>query len=496
MKRIITLLLAVLLLPILPSCKAGTGASRRLMAMEETERGYALYGMLSQGLRDTHSFAVYTEMDFSAKANGKTYRSNFSGQTLCRDQNGPGRTEYYEEIYEISPEGTYGNAYVYRTVDGYAEGYLFRAREESLNGEETYSGAFKSPLPYAEYAEEYAAPADSVLLDVELWICERVTCQRQEDGSWQAVFSGLDGAGINELDYLYGVDMSYVNENAYLADAEVTVIATPELLFDRVLVTLYYSDGSEDSSHTEYRYSVTYESVFAYEVPADEPSVDLSLFADGGDLTVADDFFYFLEELVAAPRGSCSVDSRSTSTADGESETMISRYEVEYDTHGDVFTFEDKGVEGLEGQEVAYRSKYDDGVMTFYVTDPETGEVYRNGYEMSDEEARAILAEVIWYEDLFGDSVMGIETPDGQAGKYRLRLGAGLKELYRSFFLDMKGSMTDFEAWVDVVMTEDTLVSYEYHVRAAGFTDTVKNYTYETVFSCVFRSKIDASEQV
>jgi hypothetical protein len=94
------------------------------------------------------------------------------------------------------------------------------------------------------------------------------------------------------------------------------------------------------------------------------------------------------------------------------------------------------------------------------------------------------------------DYVMSIETLDARKGKYRLLLGAGLKETYRFFYRDMKGSMSDFEAWVDIVMTEDALLSYEYHVRVEGFTEDFDSHTYETVVSCVFKNKTDTSEQV
>lgn len=496
MKRLVILILALLLLPILPSCKAGTGASYRLMTMEETERGYAFYGMLFQSLSDTPSFTVRTHMDFSAKTEGRLYKSKYTALSVCLNQNTPERTEYYEEVFEIAPEGTYGSVYGYRSVDGYTDGHLFRSREETFNGKETYRSTGKSPLSYEAYMEEYAPPAENVLPPVDQWDCETVTCERKEDGTWQADFGGLDDKGLSALDYAYGMDIAYVNEEAYLADAGVTLIATPDLLLDRVLVSLYYNDGNEDDPEAEHRYTVTYEMVFSYEADESELSLDLSAYEDSGDLTVADDFFDHLEKLANAPGGALTTDSHTTTTADGETAVVISRYDVKYDTHKGRFTYEDEGVEGLEGQEYAYRSEYEDGVMTFHATDPETGETYRDEFAMNDDEARAILAGMICYEDLLADYVMSIETLDAQKGKYRLLLGAGLKETYRFFYRDMKGSMSDFEAWVDIVMTEDTLLSYEYHVRVEGFTADFDSHTYETVVSCVFKNKTDVWEQM
>ena len=151
MKRIFSLLLtaALLLTPVLTmtSCATANRSTRRLLALEETERGYALYGMLFQGLKDTPSFTVRTHMDFSAKADGRLYKSKYTALSVCLNQHTPGRTEYYEEVYEISPEGTYGNIYGYRSVDGYTEGHLFRSREETFNGKETYRSTAKSPSP-------------------------------------------------------------------------------------------------------------------------------------------------------------------------------------------------------------------------------------------------------------------------------------------------------------------------------------------------------------
>lgn len=500
MKRILSLLLtaALLLTPVLTltSCATANRSTRRLLALEETERGYALYEMLFQGLTDIPSFKVSTHMDFSAKADGRLYKSKYTALSVCLNQNTPGRTEYYEEVYEISPEGTYGNIYGYRSVDGYTEGHLFRSREETFNGKETYRSTAKSPLPYEEYIEEYTTPAENVLPAINGWDCETVTCRRQEDGTWQATFGGMNPVGLSELDYEYGMDLSYVNELTYLADAEVTVTATPDLLIDRILVSLFYGDQAEDDPEAEPRYTVSYELTFAYEASADEISLDLSDYEDSGDLTVADDFFTHLEKLANAPEGALTTDSHTTTTADGETTVVISRYDVKYDTHKGRFTLEDEGVEGMEGQEYAYRSVYEDGVLSFYATDPETGETYRDEFAMDDDEARAILGSIICYEDLVADYVMSIETLDARKGKYRLLLGAGLKETYRFFYRDMKGSMSDFEAWVDIVMTEDALLSYEYHVRVEGFTEDFDSHTYETVVSCVFKNKTDTSEQV
>ena len=488
--RCLALLLLTLLLPTLPACSGGSGAATRLMLLDEETRAYALYDELAETILDAAAFSVTSTTTFSGRADGQGVDITYTVRQISRDQNGKGRMDYCESAYVTQTGGVHGETYEYRTVSGYADGYLFRSTDDG-----GYKTTAKTAVPYDEYAYEYARISEQLVLSPEIWDCKSVSCLKNEDGSFTATFSGLNYSGLDELSYDYGLDLSMISSSIYLTDATVTVHSTSDLLFKNVVMELTYSEYDYEGYPTDREYVVTTEQVYEYAIPDTFAGVDLSAFADIGDLTALDDYLLFFDERVYADRGTYTYTSRETVTEDGEASVWHYDVKMELDTYGNGFNYSSEGTYGYEGELYDSRCSYENGVITFRETDP-TGETYAESYEYTEDDVRYIIYAELALSDFSSGYVVRIEELDAEKGAYRFHLGAGLEREYKAYFADMNGSMRSFEAYLDVTLRDGELLDYELYLVAEGFTETAESYCYQIEVSCTFEEKITSATPV
>ncbi len=485
-QRALALFLILALLPVLPACSDTAG---RLMWLEEEERAYALYDVLAQSLLEAHSIAVTSNSEVDARLGGERVRITYTELNLSRDQNGTGRTDHYETSYRVKYDGIlHGTDFTYYdTAGGYADGYMYRSYND--NGIRTGG---KTKVPHIKYAEEYFTMAESFILLPDTWECTEVSCTKEKDGSFTAVFRGVNDDGLGQLESYYGTDLSQLGTDIYLTDAEVEVRSTPELLFDSIRYTLTYTAYDEEGNPRSSTYDVVTEQTYAYEIPADFSGVDLNGYEDIGDLRVVEDFTYELENRVYADQGFYTYNSRYVTTEGDDTSVWVYDAEMDFYTSDGGIVYESKGRYGYEGEfgEIFHtRSEYEGGVFTYSERVDSTGESWSDSYEVTEEYLRGVMYSEVELGDFADCYVTEIQTLDAKAGRHRLILGGGLERIYREKFSAEYGQMDKFTAYVDVTFQEGELMSYAFYLLADGHTNDHPRYSYEMTVSCSFEER-------
>ena len=488
--RLLSLLLLTLLLPAFPACRGGSGGGNRLMLMDEESRAYALYAAMAESLLDAPAFAVKSTTSFSGRMNGQGLDIICTVNQISKDQNGKGRMDLYESSYVTRKGGAYGETEETRMVSGYADGYIFRSHQE-----DGYAINAKTEISFDDYWYEYLRLSEQIILNPEAWNCENVLCWKNHDGSFTASFSGLNYEGLDDLSYDYGLDLSMISDSVYLTEASMVVNSTPDLLFQNAFIYLTYNEYDYEGNPTAREYTVTTEQTFAYAIPEDFKGVDLSAYEDIGDLTVLDDYLLYFENRVYADGGSYTYTSRETATEDGV--PSVWRYDVnmDIDTFGSGLSYASDGSYGYEGEIYRSRVSYEDGVISFYETDPK-GDTNVESYHYTEDDVRMVINAELSLRDFASYYVTRIEERDAAAGKYRFHLGGGLEGEYRSYFAERKGSMKSFEAYLDVTIRDGELMEYELYLAAEGFTETAESHRYEMKASCIFEEKFTSSAPI
>lgn len=483
-QRVLPLLLLLAMLPVLPSCSDTSG---RLMRLEEAERAYTLYDVLSESLLEAHSIAITTGMEVNARLDGQGLCITYTETQMSRDQNGKGRTDHYESSYRVQHGGVYGTTTYYNTTSGYADGYLYRSYDD--NGIKTGG---KTAVPYYEYVTDYLTMAESVVLSPDTWGCAEVSCTKEENGSFIARFRGVGDAGLDQLESGYGADLSLLGTDIYLTDAEVEVRSTPELLFDSVRYSLTYTAYDEEGNPLDRTYEVVTEQTYSYEIPEDFSGVDLDGYGDMGDLRVVDDFQYGLENRIYAERGFYTYSSRDVITEGEEASVWVYGVKMEFDTLEDGLVYESQGSYGYEGEfEETYhtRNVYEGGVITFSERAASTGESWSESYEFTEADLRDFMYSELEVLNFAASYVTEIQPLDAEAGRYRLLLGGGLEMIYKENFSSQHGKMDTFTAYLDVTLHEGELMSYAFYLLADGYTKDHPRYSYELTVSCSFEDR-------
>lgn len=487
-KRICAIVAGSLLLTVclsLAACGEKTTAEK-LLDMWERDRAFAFYDVVSQHLRENADFAVTSAMEYETTLDGLPYRISNSSRTICIGQDLD--TMSYLSEHTLSSEQGYGDS-TYRGVVnatytmGYTDGYLFRSY---MRDGHTVAG--KTPYSMEEYRSLYNLPADDVLPSLGYWDCANATCRQLADGTWEARFSGLGEDALQELHYVYGVDLSFAGSTVYLADAEVTVISDADFAIDTIFLGLTYAEYGEDGSILSTLPAIRYTLEFAYGEDIPAMGLDLSDYGDIGDLSVVDKLFHGLNARQTAANGYYAYQMIQENTAYGVTDRTICDQTFLLDSTGGSLVYENKGSydDGNPSGGFSFDYAYRDGTMSWTETDSQTGQTATGEEPMTQAEVYATLAPELELPDLYSECVIRIEELSAEEGKYRIHLGGTLERNYAEFYESEGGKLTAFEVYVDVTLRGIVLDEYAYHSFLSGYTADSPEYRFETTITCNF----------
>lgn len=469
----------------LSACGEKTTAEK-LLDMWERDRAFAFYDVVSQHLRETKDFAVTSDMEYETTLDGLSYRISNSSRTICTGQDLENMS-YLSEHTLLSERG-FGNLTDHETANftytvGYTDGHLFRSY---IRDGHTIAG--KTPYTMEEYRNLYNLPADDLLPSLGYWDCANATCRQLADGAWEARFSGLNEDALQELHYVYGVDLSFMSDVVYLADAEVTITADADFAIDTIFLSLTYAEYGEDGSILSTLPTIHYTLEFTYGDEISAMGIDLSEYGDIGDLSVVDKFFHGLNARQNAANGYYVYQMIQENTAYGVTDRTLYDQIFLLDSTGGSLVYENKGSydAGNQGGSVSFEYTYRNGTMSWTETDRQTGQVTTGENPMTQAEVYATLAPELALPDLYAEYVTRIEELDREGGKYRLHLGGDLERGYAELYEVDGGKMTAFEAYVDVILRDTVLDEYAYYFFFDGYTADSPEYRFETKITCNF----------
>lgn len=493
MKRICAIVAVSLLLSVclsLSACGEKTTAEK-LLDMWERDRAFAFYDVVSQHLRETENFAVTSDMAYETTLDGLPYRISNSSRTICLGQDLENMS--YLSEHTLRSEQGYGASEYHEVVNatytmGYTDGYLFRSymRDGLTFAGQTIAG--KTPYTMDEYRSLYNLPADDVLPSLGYWDCANATCRQLADGTWEARFSGLGADALQELHYVYGVELASVGHIIYLADAEVTVMSDADFAIDTIFLGLTYAEYGEDGSLLSTLPTIHYTLEFAYgdAVPAME--LDLSDYGDIGDLSVVDKLFHGLNARQTAANGYYVYQMIRENTAGGVTNRIVCDQTFLLDSTGGSLVYENKGRydDGNQGGSFSFDYAYRNGTMSWIETDSQTGQTATGEEPMTQAEVYASLAPELELPDLYSECVIRIEELSAEEGKYRIHLGGILERNYAELYESEGGELTAFEVYVDVTLRGIVLDEYAYHSFLDGYTADSPEYRIETTITSNF----------
>lgn len=450
MKRIVTLLLAATLLLGLALPMTSCSASKRLARMDdETERAYYFYEIADRNMNYAYSCSYDQTMVMDATINGVAYKQSTEATiTFISDRSGLTLLEQAKTIVDVVGGGT-----VIYSDTGYVDGMMFSYSKEGNN--ET---KLKSPVSLEDYsAYNQFRNGKAPLVAVGEGLCETVTCKQNEDGTWTATYEGFTEEGMIPFLYmLRGVDYMLTSEYD-IADVRMTMTADEKLYPTSMKMEfIFEAKGKTDSSAPV----VTMENLYSgWNDTTLAEAYDLSDFTEVDDLRAVDIFTDALLERSYEPSGSFDVKVVTTAKGAGYDDTVINKQKVSFSSEGGFRFKYDYDQDGYD-----YKTSYADGEISVKVYE-DGKKVHSVEQEMTDEEARMTVAQLMDPEGITSQSICDVEIKDAEAGIVRFTLSDAFENSYKEEYEMMGISMTAFSGYCEATLADGVLTEYSYHME-------------------------------
>ncbi len=453
MKRILTLLLAAVLLLSVALPLTACSASARLSRMDEPDRAVKLFEFSNEKADTAHSFTMEQTMLMKMDISGTAYeQKGVSNLTVIEDKD----SLTYLEQTEISVT-TGGDFTVIYEDNGYADGYMFARYKE--NADEL---KVKSPITAEEYSDFRSEMAEDSSIDVEVenGLASVMTCQQNEDKTWKATYEGFSEEGMKPfLEMLDGIEYTVTADHA-IRDVRMTWETNEDLYPTRMTIDFIFEKNPKADSEVP---TLSITSVYrGWNNTVLTTPYDVSDFAEVSDLRHMERFTSALRDRETDGAGHFTVKNETeVRVPGGQTQEIEIEQEVTYKNRDGMeltLSYEQEGYE--------YTMTYKDGSLRTIVKEKKSGtKVADETTAMTNSEAQATVSQLMNSEQIGGLDLADVEVKDAEKGIYRFTLseavGNSLAEVWEA---QLGGEQTNFNGYVEATVRDGVLMGYKYHV--------------------------------
>ena len=453
MKRIITLLLAAVLLLSVAVPMTACSASARLNRMDEPDRAVKLFEYSNEKANTASSFTLEQTMVMKMNISGVSYeQKSVTDLTVTSD------TDSF--IYLEQSESSVTSGGVFSAIyedSGYADGYMFSRYKE--NADEL---KVKSPITEEEYFafREEMADDSSIDVEVENGLATVMTCVQNEDKTWKATYEGFTEEGMKPfLEMLDGIEYTVTADHA-IKDVRMTWETDEDLYPTRMSIEFIFEENTQADSEVP--------TLSVVSVYRGWNNTVLSQPYDVSDFTEVEDLRH-MERFVSALRDR-ETDSAGHFTVKNETEVRVPGGQTQNIEVEQEVTFKNRNGMELtlvyEQDGYEYTMTYGDGSLRTVVKEKSTGtKVADETTAMNNAEAQATVSQLMNSEQIGGIDLADVEVKDAEKGVYRFTLseavGNSLAEVWEA---TLGGDQTNFNGYVEATVVDGVLMSYKYHV--------------------------------
>lgn len=464
MKRILTLFLSVLLLlaAVLPltSCSE----SDRLERMDEPEKAVRLAELAEKALTDAE------QVQYSRKL----FIKNLYFSSSCSVTEGVSYVDskddfgYLKNTHEILNMG--GDGRITTTETGYKDGYIFVHSQAGVG--ESY---FKAPADEKEYR---TAPAKSsemppLGLRIEKDDCKTATVEHKENGNWVITYEGFSEArayNFTARQHDLSKDLT-VTHKPWDLIVTLTLNAAFEPTFASVEVKFHESAEYRQAEPT---LTVRYDFFLGDDSGAAEKlsSVDLSKYTELSDMNTVSAFFDGLAAHEKAVQGEFTVDTLTTLSSGGETQTGSLPQTIEYANTTGGYRFTREYEQAGKRYELSYA-----GTRAFQTVYGKTGnKIESKSLRMIDAQARLMVADSMNPQSVrLADIESATLVSEGiSLYRYVLRENSAKKMaslILNQTFLKTRVEILDASCHVEALMPKGKLESYTLTLHAESTVD-------------------------
>ena len=449
MKKFLTLLLAAVMLMTVALPLSSCSASARLSRMDETDGAFYLYKITDRNADYARSCSYDQIMALDATLNGVAYKQTTNATVTFVTS----RTDVtYLEQSKTTVDVVGGGTVIY-SDSGYIDGMMFSYSKEGKN--ET---KLKSPLSATDYAAfRNYLNGDAPLVMVEEGVCDTVTCKKNEDGTWTATYEGFTEEGMIPFLYmLRGIDYMVTAEHS-IADVRMTINADAKLNLTSSRIEFIFEAKSKTSTPTPVVYMENKYNGWNNTTLSDP--YDLSDFTEVDDLRAVDVFLEALLERECAESGAFDVKVVTTAKGSGYDDTVINRQKISFSSEGGYRFDYEYDQDGYD-----YKTSYADGEISVKVYE-DGKKVHSVEQEMTDEEARMTVAQLVDPENISSQSIGNVEIVDAEKGVVRFTLSDSFENAYKEDYELSGMTLTAFKGYCEATLAEGVLTEYRYHME-------------------------------
>lgn len=453
MKKIITLLLAAVLLLSVALPMTACSAAAQLNRLDEPDRAVKLFELSNEKANTASSFTMEQTMVMKMDISGISYdQKGVSNLTVI---NGKDSLTYLEQTeFSVTSGGVFTVIY---EDSGYADGYMFARYKE--NADEL---KVKSPITEEEYfafREEMVAD-DTIDVEVENGLSTVMTCVRNEDGSWTATYEGFSKEGmVPFMEMLDGIEYTVTADHA-IVDVRMTWETDEDLFPTKSTIDFVFEENPKADSEVPTLsivsvYNGWNNTVLSY-------PYDISDFFEVEDLRHMERFTSALKERETDGAGHFTVKNETeVRVPGGQTQNIEIEQEVTYKNRDGMelnIAYEQEGYE--------YTQTYKDGSLRTVVKEKESGtKVADETTAMTNSEAQVTISQLMNSEQIGGIDLSDVEVKDAEKGVYRFTLseavGNSLAEVWEA---QLGGEQSAFNGYVEATVVDGKLMKYKYHV--------------------------------
>ncbi len=451
MKKLICHILTLItLISLLTSCSP----SSALLKLEESERADAFFDLVNKDPAD--SYTVEMEMELEGTLYGATVKADSKSETTYVGYAGDDPI-FHSEGSSVVKVGEVEETS--KNIFGFANGKMYEMKESG--GETTSLVSEISASDFKALEEKLIGYTEEELTALHKSATVK-ECEKDEDGSWKASFSGYSAESIASLvDYCF--DPTVLLFDGYkIKDIVFTVESDADFLpTDWDYRIVFESDGTE-GEYTEPRAKtdIKFENIGS----AKNPTPDLSGYTevDGlADLRIIRDL---LSERLYSESGSFNLETKQTVTSVSSMNFTREKDSVEYKTENGKYTFDIKvNLSNLSDQKgTDYHIRYYNGLFSTLGSGiPNTKQ------EMSESNARLFI--------------YSLTDPAGLAEAHISEIATGGEE-YTHRFVIKNPDTSALEASLSA--TGASNFSSEAEVSIVYEDGEIKNYYYNLILKC------------
>lgn len=455
--------------------------------LPEEERAAAVFAKADEKMEKTKSYRAEEKISFDFTLNKQDFLIEYLSTVYVTDRNTENYAETNETEYNFYLNGTKKESST--TTEGFRDGIMFLSSVEGI-----HKSSLKSELTLEEYenhVEDMAQYNDTPDFEKFFSGAKTKTAEKQEDGSWVAVFSGPSDESIENFSEFFEILTSVLGADVEITDISCELTVTSLFLVDKLEFTVLLDSASIggttplsaskiNSSDTAITISVEY---FDYDTAEQPNNIQLDKYTDVPDLRKLYEIENSLGELIDKENGSFSSDIKHEVKFFNDTQIYREKDVCEYKNDADGFSYELYN----ESEGENYIISYDNGKQTVtYVDEGVERELQKT--DSTDFEQRFFI-EGLLNEGDFSISNVANFTATEKRGNfiYEFESAKPNEEIVDSIVNSMNA--TDYTGAETITVELDAdgnIVKYTYEVSLDLELKSGSKATYEIEVKCAY----------